>query len=41
MNKVTAPADFSPNNTGIDSSGAIPRYISLGDYLDEVNMPDN
>ena len=41
MNKVAAPADFSPNNIGIDSSGAIPRYISLGDYLDEVNMPDN
>ena len=40
MATINAPSDFSPNSIAQNSAG-IGNYISLGQYLNEVNMPDN
>lgn len=37
---VNQPTDFSPNNILQDGS-SIQQYIDLGQYINEVNMPDN
>ena len=36
---VNAPADFSPNS--FRESGTPTQYISLGNFINEVDIPDN
>jgi len=40
MATINAPSDFSPSSVA-QASGSIAKYISLGQYLNAVNMPDN